>query len=74
MLGVAGVTAMDFSVFCAAVTVKVADPVIPVRVAVMVLVPAATPVATPEALMVAAAGLEDVHATEEVMTAVEPSL
>jgi hypothetical protein len=58
----------------AAVTVNVADPVTPERVAVTVADPAATPVASPLALMVAVvAGLID-HDTVDVMTEVVLSL
>jgi len=45
MLGLAGVTDMDDKV--AAVTVRVAVPVFPLKVAVMVAVPAATAAASP---------------------------
>lgn len=75
-LAVAGVTAMVWSVgaVCEAVTVKEADPVTPLKVAVMVEVPAATAVATPELLIVAVALLELLQLTLEVMFAVELSL
>ena len=55
MLGVAGVTAIDWRV--AALTVSTVEPVTPLSVAEIVEVPAATPVATPAALMVATAGV-----------------
>jgi hypothetical protein len=74
MLGVAGVTAMLANVFMGAVTVSTAVPLTLLRVAVILLAPAATPVASPAELMVAAAVLELVHVTDEVMFAVEPSL
>jgi hypothetical protein len=44
------------------------------RVAVMVVEPAATGVAVPDALTVAMAEFETVHAAEEVTLAVDPSL
>ncbi|HZP04488.1 MAG TPA: hypothetical protein VFB43_06275 [Terracidiphilus sp.] len=69
-----GVTAMDFTVTAAAVTLSPAVPFMPFNDAVMVLEPAATPVARPDALIVATAGLEDVHVADEVTFAVEPSL
>ena len=51
MLGLAGVTDMDDKV--AVVTVRVAVPVFPLKVAVTVAVPAATPAARPLLLIVA---------------------
>jgi hypothetical protein len=74
MLAVAGVTAMEESVFAAAVTVRAAVPFIPLNDAVTVLDPAATPDAIPAALIFAAAALELVHATVDVTFAVEPSV
>lgn len=73
-LGLAGVTAMELRVFDEAVTVRVVDPLTPVRVAEMVVVPAAAPVARPEALMVAVAVLEDAQVAVVVTLVVEPSL
>ena len=73
----AGVTEMDESVGGGGVvleTVSAALPVTPLSVALIVAEPAATPVASPEALMVATAVLEEVHATLEVRLAVVPSL
>jgi hypothetical protein len=46
MLGIAGVTAIDTSVF-AGVTLKVAVPDLPARLAVMMVEPPLTPVAMP---------------------------
>ena len=51
-LGLAGITAMEDKV--AAVTVRVAVPDLPLKVALMVAEPAATPVASPLLLIVAA--------------------
>lgn len=72
-VGFAGVTAIDVNVATAAVTVRLAVPVTPLRAAVMVADPAAMPVARPAALMVATLVSELVHVTEEVTLAVEPS-
>jgi hypothetical protein len=74
VLGVAGVTAIETSVFTAAVTVNAAVPLTPLSVAVTVLEPAATAVARPAALIVAAAVLELVHVALLLTLAVEPSL
>ena len=69
---VAGVTAIDCSVF---VTVNTAAGEVTVpSVAVMLLVPAATPVAKPLALIVATDVVPDVQVTELVIFAVLPSL
>jgi hypothetical protein len=73
-LGEAGVIAMDLTVFVTAVTVSAAVPLTPLKVAVMVLEPAATAVARPDALIVAAAVLELVHAAVVLTLAVELSL
>jgi hypothetical protein len=70
----AGVTAIEVSVFTGAVTVRLAVPLTPPRVAVIVVVPAATAVARPAALMVATVALELAHVAVLVTTAVEPSL
>jgi len=59
--GFAGVTAMDTSV--ADVTVKVVEPEIAPDVAFIKEVPAATPVAKPPAVMVAVAGVAELHVT-----------
>jgi hypothetical protein len=56
------------------VTVSVAEPWTPVRIAVTVVDPAATPVATPAAFTVATAGLEVVQLTAPVTSAVVLSL
>jgi hypothetical protein len=74
MLGVVGVTAIDVRVLAAAVTVRVAVPLIPFSAAVMVVLPAATAVARPAELMVAVAVLELVQVAVEVMLLVVPSL
>jgi hypothetical protein len=57
------VTAIDFNV---GETVTVADPETPLRVAVMVLVPALTAVTAPPAEMLATAVLEEDQVTDEV--------
>jgi hypothetical protein len=72
MLGAAGVTAIDVSVF--AVTVSAAIPLTPPTVAVTVLMPGVREVARPAALTVATAVFELVHVAVLVRTAVEPSL
>jgi hypothetical protein len=74
MLAVAGVTAIEVSVFAAAVTVRAAVPLIPLDAAVMVEEPAATADAIPVALTVAIAVLELVHVADELTSPVEPSL
>ena len=65
MLGLAGVTAIDWRV--AAVTVSTVEPVTPLSVAEIVEVPAATPVASPAALTVATAVSAEAHVTWLVM-------
>jgi hypothetical protein len=74
MLAVVGATVIDCNV--AAVTVSVTPALVnPPDAAVMLVVPAATPVASPlDALIVAAAGFDDVHATPVVNVCVVPSL
>ena len=74
ILATAGVTAIDESVFAAAVTVNAAVPLTPLIVAVTVLDPVATPVASPAELMVAAAVLELAQVALEVTFAVVPLL
>jgi hypothetical protein len=74
MLAVAEVTAIDESVFAAAVTANAPVPLTPLIVAVTVLDPPAIPVATPAGLMVAAAVLELVQVALDVTFAVEPLL
>lgn len=56
------------------VTVAVAVPLIPLRVAVMVEDPAATPVARPEELMVAVDAFDEDQIAVEVTSPVELSL
>ena len=70
MVGVAGVTEMEVRI---GVTVSVAVPVTPLRVAVMVVEPAATPVARPAAT-VATAGLALVQVAVAVTFPIVPSL
>ncbi len=65
IVGSAGVTAIDVSV--AVCTVRTVLPVIPLKVAEIVLVPAATPVARPAAVMVETPVFEEVHVTWPVM-------
>jgi len=75
MEGFVGVTAIEVTV--APVTVKSAFPKTFPEAAVMVEVPAANPMARPGApftLMLATAGLPEVHCTEPVMFCVLPSL
>lgn len=69
-----GVTAIELSVFVAAVTVRVADPLTPLSEAVIVDDPAATPVASPPVLMVAAAVFDEVQVTVVVTLPVVPLL
>jgi hypothetical protein len=74
MLAVAGITAIEVSVFAAAVTVSAAVPLNPPAAAVIVEEPAATADAIPAALTVAVAVLELVHVADELMSPVDPSL
>ena len=71
MLAVAGVTAMEDRV--AAVTVRVAVPDFPLKVAVMVAVPAALAVAKPLLATVAVVVLDEVQVTCVVIVWVDPS-
>ena len=70
-LGVSGVTDTEDKV--AAVTVRVAVPVLPLKVAVMVAVPAATPVARPLLLTVATVALDELQVTTVVISRLAPS-
>ena len=71
--GLAGVTAIDTSV--APVTVSTAAGlVIPPEAAVMFVVPTARPVANPELLIVATAGVPELHVAVPVRLAVLESL
>ena len=72
MLGAAGVTAIEVSVF--AVTVSAAVPLTPPTVAVTVLMPGVREVAMPAELTVATAVFELIQIAVLVTTAVEPSL
>jgi hypothetical protein len=74
MLAVAGETAMAVNVFATAATVSVALPLMPSRVAVTVVEPAATAVASPDGLMEATFGSASVQRADAVTFAVEPSL
>lgn len=69
---VAGLTAMEASV--TELTVKGADPVTPLRVALIFAVPVATAVITPPLPAVATAVLSDAQVTSRVMTCVLESL
>jgi hypothetical protein len=72
VVAVAGVTAIELNV--ALVTVKVPEPDLPLKVAVIVAVPADTPVATPVVdKTVATPVVSEVHATAVVMLRVVPS-
>src|SRR5580658_4656407 len=74
MVAVAGVTAMLVRVG-AAVTFRIAVPVIVPELAVIMDVPAATPVASPPGLLiVAVAGVPELQVTREVITTVLPLL
>ena len=70
--GLAGLIAIDTR--CNVETVSPVDPVIEPNDALIVVLPAATLEARPWALMVAAAGVEEVHTTVVVMSWVEESL
>jgi len=61
ILGVAGVTAIDTKRTFE--TVRVVDPVMAPKIAVIVVLPVAALVASPCELIAAAAGLEDVQTT-----------
>ena len=75
MLAFDGVSVMEVSTGAGTLTVSCAEPVFPLREAVIVVWPAATDVARPvAALIVAIAGMEEPHTTEGVMFCVLPSL
>jgi len=57
----------------AEVTVRVAVPVLPLKAAVMVAVPAATPVARPLLFTVATVALDELQVTNPVISRVVPS-
>jgi hypothetical protein len=73
MLGLAGVTEIDWSVGVGLVTVSVVWPVTPLSDAVIVDVPAATPVASPALLIVATPVLADAQVTWFVRFCIELS-
>jgi hypothetical protein len=73
-LAVEGEAAIEVTVTAAAVTVSATEPVTPLMVAVIDVLPALSPVATPSSLSVATAGLDEAQATEDVRFAVDPSL
>lgn len=70
MVGLAGVTAIEFKVAVVTVRVRGGVALIPAKEAETVVVPGATPVATPalaeELLTVATDGADDVQVTAEV--------
>ncbi len=66
-----GVTTIELKV--AAVTVKVAEPDLPPKVAAIVAAPTARPVATPGDTTVATATLPELHVTTLLMSTVVPS-
>ena len=70
-VAVAGVTAMELNV--AAVTVKVAEPVLPPNAAVIVAVPTDSPVATPGDMTVATAMVPELHVTVLLISRLVPS-
>jgi hypothetical protein len=70
-VAVAGVTAIELKV--AAVTVRVAEPVLPPKAAVMTDEPADTPVATPGDATVATKVSPEVQVTLELISTVVPS-
>jgi len=70
--GFDGVTAIDWSV--GAVTVNIVEPCTPLSVALMLVLPTATPVARPAALIVAVAGVPEIHVTDAVIFCVDESL
>jgi hypothetical protein len=74
MVAVAGVTAMEVSVFAAAATVRVAVPLTLPMAAVTVVDPAPAAVTIPEEAMVATFASASVQVAEAVTSAVEPSL
>ena len=73
MLGFAGVTAIDCSVAAVTVNTSTGD-VTPLKLAVMLLVPAATADARPPAAIVATVGVADVQVTCAVRFCVLASL
>ena len=74
MLEEAGVTEIDFRVETAFATVSVAVPLMPLRVAVTAVEPAATAVAIPEELIVATAVFAEAQFAVVLIFAVEPSV
>jgi hypothetical protein len=74
MVAVAGVTAMEASVFGDAAIVRVAVPLSAPMLAVTLVEPVAMPVAIPDEVMVATFAFASVQVAEEVTSAVEPSL
>ncbi|HVN92110.1 MAG TPA: hypothetical protein VMT38_00365 [Terracidiphilus sp.] len=73
-LGEAGETPMDVTVATGEVTVSVVDPVTPLSVAVIVVLPALAPAAKPEALTIATDCFDEAQVTEDERSAVDPSL
>jgi hypothetical protein len=73
-LAVAGAIAIELTVAALADTVSEALALSPFSEAVTVAVPAATAVTMPLVLTVATDELDDAHVTDDVTSAVEPSL
>lgn len=69
-----GATATEVTVTAAAVTVSVVEPVTPLIVAVIAVLPAFTPVAMPVSLTFATDVLDEAQVTEDERFAVDPSL
>jgi hypothetical protein len=74
MVALAGDTEIDVKAAVDAVTLSVADPLIPLSEAATVVEPAVTPVARPLEFIVATPGLATVQLAVELTLAVEPSL
>jgi hypothetical protein len=74
MVALAGDTEIDVKVAVDAVTLSVADPLIPLNEAATVVEPTATPVARPLEFTVANAGVATVQVAVELILAVELSL
>lgn len=72
-IGLSGVSFSPLAIRAGAVTVRSVFPVIPFRVALIDVVPAATVVATPPVAIVAILGWDDAQVTVLVMSGVVPS-
>jgi hypothetical protein len=71
---VAGTIEIDLIVTTAAVTLTCVEPAMPFNEAVMVELPALSPVMRPALLIATTAVFDDVHVTDIVRSAEEPSL